>query len=240
MTEFQQLRQGNLTVSDYIAKFEALSRFAPWIATDNKEKINHFTRGLKSAISTGVCMARPKDFSDVIELSLIAEKGIQKTEAEAKWTGIPWSNLGWQHPIGKGKQVQGQQIEANKRQRTSQTPAREFPKCPKCGKSHLGECRFGSGNCYRCGKPGHLIKNCPQPLEKKATQGRVFTMTVEEAESDPMVVAGNIFISGLIAHSLVDSGSTHSFASVKFAQKLGITPEHLENLHKYWALHQNI
>ncbi|WP_369015067.1 hypothetical protein, partial [Escherichia coli] len=41
----------------------------------------------------------------------------------------------------------------------------------------------------------------------------MFAMTIEDAEQDPTVVAGTLFISGMIAHVLIDSGSTHSFAS---------------------------
>ncbi|XP_042958129.1 uncharacterized protein LOC122293683 [Carya illinoinensis] len=36
-----------------------------------------------------------------------------------------------------------------------------YSPCPKCGKLHSGECYKGYGVCYRCGKPGHMIRDCP-------------------------------------------------------------------------------
>ncbi|XP_042942629.1 uncharacterized protein LOC122276790 [Carya illinoinensis] len=36
-----------------------------------------------------------------------------------------------------------------------------YSPCPKCGKFHSGECYKGYGVCYRCGKPGHMIRDCP-------------------------------------------------------------------------------
>ena len=52
-------------------------------------------------------------------------------------------------------------------------------------------------------------------------------MTTEEADVDPSIVTGNLFIDGIIASVLFDSGSTHSFVSPTFAMKLGQIPKKL-------------
>ena len=40
------------------------------------------------------------------------------------------------------------------------TPTK-MPTCPNCQKKHWGVCRRESTTCYKCGKKGHQIKNCP-------------------------------------------------------------------------------
>ena len=30
-----------------------------------------------------------------------------------------------------------------------------------CGNNHVGECVFGTNNCYGCGKTGHMVRYCP-------------------------------------------------------------------------------
>jgi hypothetical protein len=36
----------------------------------------------------------------------------------------------------------------------------------------MGDCKKGSSNCFKCGKPGHFLKNCPMnPIEETRAQG---------------------------------------------------------------------
>ncbi|CAN1777094.1 Transposon Ty3-G Gag-Pol polyprotein [Linum perenne] len=55
-------------------------------------------------------------------------------------------------------------------------------------------------------------------------QARLFAMRREEANVAPEVVTGMISIHGQHAFVLMDSGSTHSFISSKFARALGVVP----------------
>ncbi|XP_070019689.1 uncharacterized protein LOC142178576 [Nicotiana tabacum] len=37
------------------------------------------------------------------------------------------------------------------------------PVCQTCGRSHLGQCRVLTGECFRCVQLGHHLRDCPQP-----------------------------------------------------------------------------
>nr|XP_009771260.1 PREDICTED: uncharacterized protein LOC104221824 [Nicotiana sylvestris] len=37
------------------------------------------------------------------------------------------------------------------------------PVCQTCGRSHLGQCRVLTGECFRCSQLGHHLRDCPQP-----------------------------------------------------------------------------
>ncbi|KAL2526134.1 Pepsin-retropepsin like protein [Abeliophyllum distichum] len=62
-----------------------------------------------------------------------------------------------------------------------------IPPCPKCSRTHGGECMYGKNVCYRCGKSGHIVQNCQEPPPKrdnkkgKGGEARVFTLNQPEA-----------------------------------------------------------
>ena len=35
-----------------------------------------------------------------------------------------------------------------------------YPSCARCGKNHKNVCLWGKNACYRCGKPGHKLRDC--------------------------------------------------------------------------------
>ncbi|KAI3450341.1 hypothetical protein Pfo_007006 [Paulownia fortunei] len=151
--EFLKLKQGGMSVCDYVRKFEQGCKYVPYIARDNNEKIDNFLRGLNPKIRRDVRMSSVTEFRELLDKALMAdldEKEIEKFQQQKK----------------------------------------------------------------QCKKLGHIAKDCPTVQEK--VQGRVYAMTQEQADADASVVTGTILISGIPAIALIDSGSTHSFASCVF------------------------
>ncbi|XP_075507424.1 uncharacterized protein LOC142544248 [Primulina tabacum] len=92
------------------------------------------------------------------------------------------------------------------------------------------------GACFKCGKMGHQIKDCPENKDKgtgpskpnkNKTNARVYAMTQEEADNTNEVVACTILFNKMPAYTLFDYGATHSFVSRRFAKKLKLGHETL-------------
>ncbi|GAV87794.1 RVP_2 domain-containing protein [Cephalotus follicularis] len=105
------------------------------------------------------------------------------------------------------------------------------------------------GKCLRCGSQDHMVNSCPmmrdqahgqqgsagasgsvavaQPRKdtgKGIVKGRVYTLSKDDVPESTTVVGGTIYISGILAHVLIDPGVTHSFIASEFARNLhGIT-----------------
>lgn len=55
MEEFLQLRQGFMSVTDYIRRFEELSRFATHIVAHESLKVEHFIKGFTAELYRSIC-----------------------------------------------------------------------------------------------------------------------------------------------------------------------------------------
>ena len=78
--EFTNLKQGGMSVCDYIKKFDELSRFAPHMVSTNELKVNQFLQGLKAEIYRDIKMATGKG----VPYTEVAEKALEAEEAELK------------------------------------------------------------------------------------------------------------------------------------------------------------
>ncbi|XP_073051317.1 uncharacterized protein [Primulina eburnea] len=222
--EFLELRQASLSVAEYILKFEEGCVFVPFIAENDKDKGEHFIRGLKPEIIRDVHMSKVVTYQEIVERALLAEHDEQEIEKERQLRRQVFQARGQGSSVnfrgghkGKGKMEQ--------RSRLPLPPTdSERPLCPKCGKPHKGECLIGSGSCYRYKEMGHTVYNCPLSVGKGKVQGRIFTMTKEGANPDASVISGNIFILGKEALTLIDTGATHSFISEEFMHTISVEP----------------
>ncbi|KAL0544030.1 hypothetical protein IC582_019141 [Cucumis melo] len=239
--EFLNLEQGDMTVEQYDAEFDMLSRFAPEMIATEAARADKFVRGLRLDIQGLVRAFRPATHADALRLaedlslqeransSKTASRGStsgQKRKAEQQPVPVPQRNF---RPGGEFRSFQQKPFEAGE-------AARGKPLCTTCGKHHLGRCLFGTRTCFKCRQEGHTADRCPLRVTGIAQnqgagaphQGRVFATNRTEAEKAGTVVTGTLPVLGHYALVLFDSGSSHSFISSAFVShaRLEVEPLH--------------
>ncbi|KAL0554253.1 hypothetical protein IC582_008170 [Cucumis melo] len=239
--EFLNLEQGDMTVEQYDAEFDMLSRFAPEMIATEAARADKFVRGLRLDIQGLVRAFRPATHSDALRLAVdlslqeransskTAGRGStsgQKRKAEQQPVPVPQRNF---RPGGEFRSFQQKPFEAGE-------AARGKPLCTTCGKHHLGRCLFGTRTCFKCRQEGHTADRCPLRLTGIAQnqgagaphQGRVFATNRTEAEKAGTVVTSTLPVLGHYALVLFDSGSSHSFISSAFVShaRLEVEPLH--------------
>ncbi|XP_073064075.1 uncharacterized protein [Primulina eburnea] len=171
--EFMTLRQGDSTVTEFIRKFERGCHFVPLIANDVGAKLRHFLNGLRPILRRDV-----RDQLD-IERDRQGKRPFQaphhppppqQQQNKRSFHGLP-GNRGQQQQRGRAV-----------------PKTFEYPVCPKCTRRHAGVCMYGSGKCYKCGSPDHVLTQCPQ--RNLPTQGRVFALHAAETNQETMLLTG--------------------------------------------------
>jgi len=79
--EFQNLVQGNMSVEQYFARFMELARFAANLIPDEESKAERFENGLNPRIKEMVICHEIKDYTKLVEIASLAERGIRESAA---------------------------------------------------------------------------------------------------------------------------------------------------------------
>ena len=146
--EFLELKQGAMTVMDYVVRFTELAQFADdYVATD-PAKVMRFENGLKLSIRARIVGLHLRDMDYMVGTTLTIER---ETEDARSTRDASVSS--------KRKDSQSSS-NSGKRQRASSS--REFQSRGHPGRGQMRVAgQVGKMVCYHCQQPGHMRLDCP-------------------------------------------------------------------------------
>ena len=155
--EFLELKQGVMTMMDYVARFTELARFADdYVATD-MAKVRRFKNGLKLSIRARIVGLHLRDMDSMVGTALIIEREIEDARSTRDAS-----------VSGKKKDSQSSSS-SGKRQIASSSRGSQSHGHPGQGQMRVacqaGQMRVASQAgqmvCYHCQQPGHMRRDCP-------------------------------------------------------------------------------
>ncbi|XP_056850703.1 uncharacterized protein LOC130500031 [Raphanus sativus] len=230
--DFESLRQGGKSVREYEHEFRQLHRFAG-NGMDEEDLIRRFLKGMRVELRGRCSMATYTSLEDLVEKTVVQEKCMAEEQKYSRAV---------QPKSGGSSSSQKRTWEQTGTPRCGRCRRHHFGECFQCSNcgllGHLlRDCwrppraQVGAPtapvaanrNCYGCNQPGHIFRDCPRrgnaalppPPKRLAIAPRVFT--VGEAEgAEP--IAGLVSVGGEPAHTLFDTGASHSFVTPRFAK----------------------
>ncbi|XP_050915462.1 uncharacterized protein LOC127130512 [Lathyrus oleraceus] len=190
--EFQQLRQGTVSVAAYAEKFEDMawySRQAAY-APDERWKIDQFLFGLRGEISHSVSQREFTSYAELLRQCYVAENSLKKVQEERdqfrsgqRDQGRPGSQFRPRSQAFKGKQVQ-------------HARPNQPSQCQAYKKYHFGRCDVRGIRCFTCQREAHMSRECPQNKNRMQgrSTGRVYTLDARKAKSNNALIAGTCLV----------------------------------------------
>jgi len=193
--EFLNLKQGSMSVAEYAAKYEELSRFCPYIKAKDAmvSKCVKFENGLRPEIYQYICFHGIRDFNTLVhkchmfddagKAKMSYYKAVNDKKGKDHGIGKPFNkDKSKKKDVGGGSKVNVAEVKRFKCGIYGHfaNDCKKGDSCYKCGqKGHKAfECKRDI-TCYNYGEAGHLSTKCTKP---KKAEGKVFALNVEEVE----------------------------------------------------------
>ena len=152
-----ELRQGTMTVLEYIARFTELACFEDDYVATNVAKIRRFEDGLKLSIRGKIVGHNLQDMDSMVSTALIIEQEIENARSI--------------RDAGTGGKRKESQTSSHSRKKPKASSSRGFQGQGR-GYHGQGQTRTPSQSelitCYHCNQPGHMRRDCPQ---RQGSQG---------------------------------------------------------------------
>ncbi|XP_057968055.1 uncharacterized protein LOC131157727 [Malania oleifera] len=139
--EFMHLSQGQITVSQYVARFIELSQFVPHMALGEEKKVRKFEEGMRKNLFEQVIGFWAQTFADVVDRATVIESGMQKGTTAQSQRNRPMPQ-GFQAGFSRGP-WRGDCYSGGQRQMMGpcgNLGVLTYPMCQTCGRKHLREC----------------------------------------------------------------------------------------------------
>ena len=88
------MKQGNLSVMNYAAKFNELSRFAPHQMSNEERKMVHFEQGLRGNIKSMIAGQTFQNFQDMYQRAVKIARVLEESENENRALNLGKRKMG--------------------------------------------------------------------------------------------------------------------------------------------------
>ena len=166
LERFIHLKQGDMTIRDYISRFNELSRFALGMVDTPYKKASRFVVGLNEPLQGMLSSHIPMGatYEALVEMALRSTATRREApEQEATKTENEGKKKWWNAKKEKKKAAAAAVAQGVQKGQVAKTV-----KCHKCGGMghYANNCKSGGvdmkGKCYICSQPGHISRTCPQ------------------------------------------------------------------------------